>query len=198
MDEDVDAAPEAVVDPADGVLEVGADVDGGGVEDVEAVGVEGVVCGVGEPGGVEDLDEGGDAVGVEEGLVEGGDEGADVEGAGAGVGRGGEDEVHGGAHGLHDLGRERVEADHRGASGMLGSSCVCVCVVCATLCGDEGELVGIIREKDGRMLGYAAWRAGACCAHIRDSRSHWSGTPDRTDAPHGLDPSLPTFSRPLL
>ena len=40
MHEHVEAAAEAVVDPADGLLEVGADVGGGGVEDVEAVALE--------------------------------------------------------------------------------------------------------------------------------------------------------------
>lgn len=115
--EHVDAAVEPVVDPADGGLEVGLEVGGGAVEDVEAVGLEGepLLCvGVhgGEPGCVEDLDEGADGVLGEEGGVEDGGEGAEVEGAGVCLGRRGEDEVHGGAHGLHDLGGECVEADH--------------------------------------------------------------------------------------
>ena len=72
MDEDVDAAAEPVVDPAHSGLEVGAEVGGGGVEDVEAVALDLGALGLdgGQPGGVEDLDEGLDAVGREEGGVE--------------------------------------------------------------------------------------------------------------------------------
>lgn len=112
MDKNVEAAAEAVVDPADGLVEVGADVGGGRVEDVEAVALEGAGGGrgVGDPGGVEDLHECCDTVLVEELLVEGGSEGAEVECAG--VGGGGDNEVHGRAHGLHDLWRDVVEADH--------------------------------------------------------------------------------------
>ena len=40
VDEDIDAAAEVVVDPAHGGLEVGVEVCGGGVEDVEAVALE--------------------------------------------------------------------------------------------------------------------------------------------------------------
>ncbi|KAJ3001136.1 hypothetical protein NUW54_g6624 [Trametes sanguinea] len=69
LDEDVLASTEAVVDPAHSGLEMRAEVGGGGVEDVEAVALELVsLCGVsvhgGEPGSVEDLDEGVDVVSV--------------------------------------------------------------------------------------------------------------------------------------
>ena len=119
MNEDVDAASKAIVYPAHGSLEMGAEVGGCAVEDVEAIALELVaLCGVrldgGEPGRVEDLDEGLDAVRGQEGGVEDGGEGAEVERAGVLLGGRGEDEVHGRAHGLHDLGGKAVEADHRG------------------------------------------------------------------------------------
>lgn len=67
----------------------------------------------GQPGCVEDLDEGADGVRGEEGGVEDGGEGAEVECAGAGGGGGGrEDEVHGCAHCLHDFWWEVFKANH--------------------------------------------------------------------------------------
>ena len=119
MDEDVDAASKAIVYPAHSGLEMGTEVCGCAVEDVEAIALELVALGSvrldgGEPWCVEDLDEGLDVMRREEGGVEDGREGAEVECAGALLLRGGEDEVHGGAHGLHDLGREVVEANHGG------------------------------------------------------------------------------------
>ena len=123
MYEDVHAAPEPVVYPAHGGLEMGAEVRRGAVEDVEAVALEpvplrGVRLDGGEPGCVEDLDEGGDVgLGEEDGVEDGG-EGPEVECAGLLAGRGGgagrDDLVHGGAHGLHDFGGESVEANHCG------------------------------------------------------------------------------------
>ena len=82
MDEDVDAATEPFVYPAHGSFEVGAEIRGGAVEDVESVTLELVsLLGVGldgrEPWGVENLYEGGDVVGGEEGGVEDGGEGAE-------------------------------------------------------------------------------------------------------------------------
>ena len=117
MDEDVDAASKAIVYPAHSGLEMGAEVCGCAVEDVEAIALElvalgGVCLDGGEPWCIEDLDEGLDVMRGEEGGVEDGREGAEVECAGALLLRGGEDEVHGSAHGLHDLGREVVEANH--------------------------------------------------------------------------------------
>ena len=87
MDEDVDAAAEPVVDPADGGLEVGAEVGGGGVEDVEAVALElDTLCGVcvdgGQPGRIEHLHEGTDGVRLEQRRVEDGREGAEEKCAG--------------------------------------------------------------------------------------------------------------------
>ena len=72
VDEHVDPPAQPVVYPAHGRLEVGAEVGGGAVEDVEAVALElvalrSVRLDGGQPGGVEDLDEGGDVVGGEEG-----------------------------------------------------------------------------------------------------------------------------------
>ena len=117
VDGDVDAAAEMVVNPAHGGLEMGAEVSRRAVEDVEAVALElvplrGVRLDGRQPGGVEDLDEGGDVVGGEEGGVEDGGEGAEVERSGVLLGGGRKDEVHGGAHGLHDLWRQVVEANH--------------------------------------------------------------------------------------
>lgn len=125
MDEDVAAFAQLLVDPADGGLEVRLDVGGGAVHDVEAVALEvdALLCVCvdgGEPGGVEDLDECGDVCACEEGGVEDGGEGAEVEcacgGALVGGGGGRDDLVHGGAHGLHDLGGQVVEANHGGSS----------------------------------------------------------------------------------
>lgn len=119
MHEHIHALPEPVVDPADGGLEMGLEVGGGAVEDVEAVALH--LCAVdctgavdgGQPGCVEDLDEGADGVRGEEGGVEDGGEGAEVECAGAGGGGGGrEDEVHGCAHCLHDFWWEVFKANH--------------------------------------------------------------------------------------
>lgn len=133
MDEDVLALAQLVVDPTDGGLEVRLDVGGTAVEDVEPVAVEGdalfcVSLDGGEPGSVEDLDEGGDVGTAEEDGVEDGGEGAEVECAGAGAGGGGrgggDDFVHGGAHGLHDLRGQVVEANHVGCWKDGGLGCV--------------------------------------------------------------------------
>ena len=117
MDEDVDAASETIVYPAHSGLEMRAEVCGCAVEDVEAIALELVSLGGvglygGQPGRVEDLDEGGDLVAGEKGGVEDCGEGAEEQGAGALLGRCGEDEVHGRAHRLHDFWREVVEANH--------------------------------------------------------------------------------------
>ena len=123
VDKDVKTAPKSVVYPADRSFEVRAEVRGRAVEDVEAIALELVSLGGvrlygGQPGRVEDLDEGGDVGGGEEGRVEDGGEGTEVECSG-GWTRGGwsggrDDLVHRRAHCLHDLGREGVEAYHGG------------------------------------------------------------------------------------
>ena len=117
VDKDVKTAPKSVVYPADRSFEVRAEVRGRAVEDVEAIALElvslgGVRLDRGQPGRVEDLDEGGDLVAGEKGGVEDCGEGAEEQGAGALLGRCGEDEVHGRAHRLHDFWREVVEANH--------------------------------------------------------------------------------------
>ncbi len=117
MNENVDASSEPVVYPADGGLEVRAEVGVSAVRDIEAAALELVALGGvgldgGQPGRLEDLNDSLDLMGCEEGRVEDGSEGAKVEGACMLLGRGGKYRVHGDAHGLHDLGRKAGEADH--------------------------------------------------------------------------------------
>ena len=167
--EDVHAAPEPVVYPAHGGLEMGAEVGGGAVEDVEAVALEpvslrGVRLDGGEPGCVEHLDEGLDVVRGEEGGVEDGGEGAEVESAGVLLGGRGEDEVHGRAHGLHHLGRHVVEADHGGRVQewvCASASYVFVCVRGGAERADECRKArqkagGIYRRRAAGQIGSAA------------------------------------------
>jgi len=117
VNQDIRPAPERPVNVVAYPFEVGLQVGAASVEDVDAVAVQSVFFGGGEPGDVEDLDEVGDAVLAEEFAVVDCSHRADEEGArprrGRGRRGGREDEVHGGAHCLHDLGREIVEANHR-------------------------------------------------------------------------------------
>ncbi len=117
MNEDIDAPPEPVVYPADGGLEVRAEVGVGAVVDIDAAAVEldalgGVRLDRWQVGRLEDLNDGLDVMRGEELRIEDGSEGAEVERASVLLGRGEDDWVHGGAHSLHGLGRNVGEGYH--------------------------------------------------------------------------------------
>ena len=117
MYEDVHASAQPLVDPADGGLQVGLEVCGGAVEDVEAVALEfDTLLSMGidtwKPWRVEDLDEGADVVGGEQRGVKNSRERSKVQCAGVIGRRGWQNKVHRCAHRLHDLWWQIVEADH--------------------------------------------------------------------------------------
>jgi hypothetical protein len=85
MDEDVLAVLEGCVDAVDGVVEVRPEILRLEIEDIEAVALIALLLQLGQPGHVEDLDEGRDAAGLEDGGVEDGGKRAEEEGAGVGV-----------------------------------------------------------------------------------------------------------------
>lgn len=125
MHEHIHAAPQPLINPPHGLLQMRLQIRRRRIEDVEAEALEldavlGVGVDGGEPGGVEDLHERGDVVRGEERGVEDRGEGAEVERAGVRRGGGREDEVHRRAHGLHHFGREVVEADHGGCPLVVG------------------------------------------------------------------------------
>lgn len=113
----VHTLPEPVVYPTHGRLQMRLQVRAGAVEDVETVALEldtlrSMPIHAREPRCVKHLDESADGVRREQGGVEDGGEGPEVECARPVRGAGREDEVHGRAHRLHDLGRQVVEANH--------------------------------------------------------------------------------------
>jgi len=116
VDQDIRSTSKRSIDVVAGGLEVGFQVSGTGIEDIDAITIDAVLFGRREPRDLEDLDEGGDAVFAQELAIVDGCHRTDVEGTsarGCGGGRGGgEDEVHRGTHSLHDLGGETVETNH--------------------------------------------------------------------------------------
>ena len=112
VDEDVLSGREGLFDPCAGVVEVGLEVGGGDIHDVDPCDSHVWVVDWGEPWDVDDLDEVGDAVFPEEIRVRDGSEGAEPEVTEVLSRRREEDLVHGCAHRLDDFLRDVVEPDH--------------------------------------------------------------------------------------
>lgn len=113
VDEDVLPSGERPLDPCTSVVEMGPEVSGGDVHDVDPCDGHVWVVDWGEPWNVDDLDEVGDAVFPEEVSVGDGSERAEPEVTKM-LGRGREEDlVHWCAHRLDDFWRDVVEPDHR-------------------------------------------------------------------------------------